>query len=298
MTDDFALMRHLRAEVWEPALSERSFRTGAPPHRWFVHLVFLSHGRMTIERAEQQEVLEGPSLAVVPPSDSRRLRLAAGSRAYVAGAAMDVMAQAVGDYPESPAIRQFIGHFSLFKRMDAGGCRSLETQFQALIAEVQRQSQPSQMAVSAHLQLLLLWAWRYNTPDEPAAVLSVGGGTLLQQFRQLVETEFRQHRPISYYAQQLGISMDRLHAICSRSLSRAPLELLHERLAQEARIRLERSDRSVRDISDGLGFKDPAHFSHFFKGKTGLSPARYRKAVRQTSAPAATRVNVDYHDWP
>lgn len=298
MTDEFALMRHLRAEVWEPALSVRSFRTGAAPHRWFVHLVFLSHGRLTMEVDDQLEVLEGPSLAVVPPSHGRRLRLAAGSRAYVVGAAMDVMTQAIGDYPESPAIRRFIGHASLFKGIDAGACRSLEQQFQALIAEVQAQSQSSQMAVSAHLQLLLLWAWRHNTPDEPAAVLSAGGATLLQQFRQLVETEFRQHRPISYYAQQLGISMDRLHAICSRNLNRAPLELLHERLAQEARIRLERSDRSVRDISDRLGFKDPAHFSHFFKGKTGLSPARYRKAVRQTSAPSATRVNVDYHDWP
>ncbi|HBF28254.1 AraC family transcriptional regulator [Rhizobium sp.] len=298
MVDEFALMRRLRAEVLEPALSERIFRIGGEPHRWFSHVIFISQGRLVIGADEQAEVLEGPSLAVLPPSPVKRLRLAAGSRGYVLGAAMDVMADAIGDYPETPAIRRFLSHASVFEALDSAQCRSVEGHCQGLIGEVQGQGQPSQMVISAYLRLLLLWAWRHNMPNEQAASLTAGGVTLLQQFRQLVEAEFRQHRPLSDYARQLGISMDRLHAICRRHLNRAPMELLHDRLVQEARIRLERSDRSVREISDGLGFKDPAHFSHFFKGKTGLSPASYRKAVRQTSVPSSARVNVEYHDWP
>lgn len=298
MVHEFALMRRLRAEVLEPTLSERIFRVGGEPHRWFSHLIFISHGSLILGGDEHAEVLQGPGLAVWPPAPVKRLRLAAGSRGYVIGVAMDVMADAIGDYPESPAIRRFLSNASVFKALDSGQCRGLETQFQGLISEAQRPDSPSHMVISAHLRLLLLWAWRHNTPEEPSASLAAGGVTLLQQFRQLVEAEFRQHRPIADYAKQLGISMDRLHAICRRHLNRAPIELLHDRLTQEARIRLERSDRSVREISDALGFKDPAHFSHFFKGKTGLSPARYRATVRHTSVPSAARVNVEYHDWP
>ncbi|MBB4953656.1 AraC-like DNA-binding protein [Agrobacterium vitis] len=298
MVDELALMRKVHAEVLEPALAERSFRLNNQLHRWFTHMALLSHGRLVLGGAEDRDGLEGPGLLVLPPSPGLRLRLAAGSRCYVIGVAMDVMADAIGDYPESPAIRRFMTTASLFSGLDTEQCGMLERLFQGFVAEVQAQGQVSHMVVSAYLRLLLLWAWRHNTPNEPAGLLSAGGMTLLQQFRQLVEAEFRQHRPISYYAEQLGISMDRLHGICRRNLNRAPIELVHERLAQEAQSRLERSDRSVRDISDGLGFKDPAHFSHFFKSKTGLSPARYRRAVRQASTPSSARANVEYHDWP
>lgn len=298
MADDFALMRRLRAEVLEPTLSDRVFRIGGEPHRWFSHVVLISQGCLVMGPDDHADGLEGPGLALIPPSPVKRLRLSAGSRGYVIGAAMDVMTDAVGDYPESPAIRRFLSHASVLKPLDITHCRSLETHCQGLVGEVQGQGQPSQMVISAYLRLLLLWAWRHHTPEEPALSLTAGGVTLLQQFRQLVEAEFRHHLPISDYAKQLGISMDRLHAICRRHLNRAPMELLHDRLTQEARIRLERSDRTVRDISDGLGFKDPAHFSHFFKGKTGLSPARYRTAVRQTLVPSSVRANVEYHDWP
>lgn len=298
MADEFALMRRLRAEVLEPALSERVFRIGGEPHRWFAHVVVLSQGRLMVGSDDQADGLEGPGFAIFPPSPVKRLRLAAGSRGYVIGAAMDVMTDAIGDYAESPAIRRFLSHASVLSVLNAAECRLLEAHCQGLVGEVQGHGQPSQMVVSAHLRLLLLWAWRHHTPEEPTVSLVAGGVTLLQQFRQLVEAEFRHHLSISDYARQLGISTDRLHAICRRHLNRAPMELLHERLVQEARIRLERSERSVREISDGLGFKDPAHFSHFFKGKTGLSPARYRTAVRQTSAPSSVRANVEYHDWP
>ncbi len=298
MADDIALMRRLRVEILEPALSERTLRMGAEPHRWFAHLVFLVHGRLVVGVDENAETWDGPCLLVSPPSSARRLRVAAGSKGYLIGAAMDVLADAIGDYPESSSVRRFLSHANGFGLADVSQCRSLELQFHGLVDEVQKHAQPSHMVVSAYLRLLLLWAWRHNTPDEPASSLAAGGGTLLQQFRHLVEAEFRQHRPIADYAKQLGISMDRLHAICRRTLNRAPIELVHDRLAQEARIHLERSDRSVREISDSLGFKDPAHFSHFFKGKTGLSPARYRKTVRQAATSASTPVNVEYHDWP
>lgn len=47
-----------------------------------------------------------------------------------------------------------------------------------------------------------------------------------------------------------------------------------------------------------LGFRDPGNFSHFFKRKTGLSPARYRAMAIMKSSSAPIQTSSDYHDWP
>ena len=81
-------------------------------------------------------------------------------------------------------------------------------------------------------------------------------------------------------------------------LSRSPIELVHDRVVQEAKLRLERSARSVQEISYGLGFRDPANFSHFFKRKTGVSPARYRALARDATSGPMIPLSSSYYDWP
>ncbi len=62
-------------------------------------------------------------------------------------------------------------------------------------------------------------------------------------------------------------------------------------------MRLERSARTVQEISDGLGFRDPTYFSHFFKKKTGFSPAAYRDFARKSEVSEGT-LSSGYADWP
>ena len=42
---------------------------------------------------------------------------------------------------------------------------------------------------------------------------------------------------------------------------------------------LERSTLSIEQLSHSLGFRDPAHFSHFHKRMTGLAPGKFRKML-------------------
>ena len=67
---------------------------------------------------------------------------------------------------------------------------------------------------------------------------------------------------------------------------------------QEAKLRLERSARNIQEISDSLGFRDPTYFSHFFKRKTGLSPAGYREMARVSSGSENGVLSSGYADWP
>jgi AraC-like DNA-binding protein len=167
-----------------------------------------------------------------------------------------------------------------------------------LVEEIRLQADGAMMAIGAHLRLILLSAWRLSGAFGETMNAGGDGVTVLQRFRQLVEAQFRRHRPITYYADELGVTADRLHAISTRHLSRPPLDLVHDRLAREARQYLERSSLSVQAISDSLNFKDPAHFSRFFKRRTGYAPAQYRSFIRRTSERSTEDTRFDYHEWP
>jgi AraC-like DNA-binding protein len=110
---------------------------------------------------------------------------------------------------------------------------------------------------------------------------------------------FRDHWTIPQYADALNTSTDRLHAVCQRVLGRSPLRLVHERLIQQACLLLERSALTVEQISNHLGFSDPAHFQRFFKKHLGEPPGAYRRDTEKAAAERREwRRHSTYADWP
>lgn len=287
-----------RGELIEPAIAPRVFRIGRPPQRWFHHVLLVSAGTVRLAPGDDHATLEGPALAFFPPSENTTMTFSAGAHGTLVGVSPEVFGEAIGDHAESPSLRVFAGRLSLATGLAGDVHRQLLPLFSGFIAELQREARASRMVIAAYARLILMASWRQNAADQPGTEIPSGAGAILQRFRQSVEISFRLHRTISDYADELGISTDRLHAICQRTLSRSPIELVHDRLAQEARLRLERSARSVQEISDSLGFRDPANFSHFFKRKTGVAPAKYRALAQGSPQSSAVTLASSYHDWP
>lgn len=285
-----------KADLFEPALAERTISIGRPHERWLYHLIYSTAGSAKLWVAEEALDLSGSAFVLLPPSEPARLTSAAGTRTYLVGISIEMMADALGNYPETTALKVFTENRVKIEDLQNRDGGALEKYFQSFAAERHNESQASLMALNAHLRLILLTAWRLTGAQDPQRAHD--GGTVLQKFRLLVETEYRRHRSIAYYAEQLGIKQDRLHDICKRNLERTPMELVHERLTQDARLRLERSGNSVREISDILGFRDPAAFSHFFKRRSGVSPVQYRE-IFQTGLKGTELIgSTEYHDWP
>ena len=297
MNIESAIHHDARAEEIEPAFQSRVIRLGRPPQRWFHHALLLTGGTVRLSRDEGAAPVSGPAIAFFPPSDGEALNVAAGGCGFLVGASPEIIGEAIGDHAESPALRVFSATFSLDDQLAPGAMRELQPLFEGVISELAEEGRASRMVVAAYVRLIMMAAWRLagaDAQDEPRA----GSGPILQRFRQSVEVSFRRHRSIRDYATELGISTDRLHAICQRTLSRSPIELVHDRMVQEAKLRLERSARSVQEISDGLGFRDPANFSHFFKRKTGVSPARYRSMAANATSASTIALSSSYYDWP
>lgn len=284
-------------EAIEPAIQSRVLRIGRPSQRWFHHALLLTGGNLHLVRKDGPATITGPAVAFFPPSVEEVITVAAGSRGYLVGVSPEIIGEAIGDHPESAALRVFSAGFSVNDALEAASLRKMTPLFEGAMAELVTDGRASRMVIAAYMRLILMNLWRLQKmPAEEERLASTG--SILQRFRQSVEIGFRRHRSIADYAAELGITTDRLHAICQRTLSRSPIELVHDRLVQEAKQRLEHSARDVQEIAYSLGFRDPGNFSHFFKRKTGLSPARYRTiAIRKTSS-APIQTSSDYHDWP
>ncbi len=282
-----------KADLFEPTLADRTISIGRPPDRWLYHLIFCSAGMARLVIGDDSFDLVGSAFVLLPPSEPARLTTSAGTRAYVVGISLEMMADALGSYPETSGLKVFTEVQTQIEDLPEGAASSLEKLFLSFVEERHHESQVSVMALTAYLRLVLLTAWRLTERQKP--VRGQERGTILQRFRQLVEAEFRRHRSLAFYAEQLGIKQDRLHDVCKRNLDRTPLELIHERLTQDARLRLERSSNTIGEISETLGFRDPAAFSHFFKRRMNVSPAQYRELFNSGLKSAES---TEYHDWP
>ncbi|TCK08491.1 helix-turn-helix domain-containing protein [Marinobacterium mangrovicola] len=100
---------------------------------------------------------------------------------------------------------------------------------------------------------------------------------LYRLLTQLVEQHYREHKPASFYAEELHTTTTSLNRACAAVAEKNLSEMLHDRLTLEAQRMLIYSSIPVSLIAYDLGFNDPAYFSRFFKRRTGMAPVTFRE---------------------
>ena len=94
---------------------------------------------------------------------------------------------------------------------------------------------------------------------------------LIRKFNLLLETNFRRHHDVRFYAQALHKSPKTLANLFGLCKYPPPSELIRRRIILEAKRYLYFTDKSAKEVADDLGFTNAAHFSRFFKAATGAN---------------------------
>ncbi len=86
------------------------------------------------------------------------------------------------------------------------------------------------------------------------------------------------HRPFRErdLAAAAGVSIPHLHRIFARHAGATPRTRYEERRHQMAAMLLTQTDRPLKAIAADLGFSSPAHFSRWFRAKSGAAPSACR----------------------
>jgi AraC family transcriptional regulator, transcriptional activator of pobA len=100
---------------------------------------------------------------------------------------------------------------------------------------------------------------------------------LVYKFKKMIDKRIYDCHKVSDYAKLLHVSNKYLNECVNDILGVNAKSLIDEQLVMRSRYELKFSDKSVKEISFGLGFSSPDYFSSFCKKHMGFSPSDFRR---------------------
>lgn len=261
-----------------------------------------SHAILLVAGTAQAKLRHGglecraPALVWLPVGEARSFEVRAGARGYLLSVAEDLVgrgevASAEADLP----LRQIADTVhTVHPDPQSANLALLERCFASIDDELHQNAVGAATVIAAQIRVILTLIHRLSDAVIESHAGHRPGSIAFQRFLQVLELHFREHWNVAAYANALGISERRLFSATMRATGKPPLALIHDRILREACLRLEQSPLAVAQIAYGLGFRDPAYFSRFFKRYVGLAPGAYRRA-RQGEIPPR---DDSFAAWP
>jgi AraC family transcriptional activator of pobA len=134
-------------------------------------------------------------------------------------------------------------------------------------------------ALVGHLLFILLNRIQRLIVCPHASRQDLASRLLVRRFRALVEEHFRTPHNLSFYAEQLALTVHRVNEVCKYMTGKTAGDMLRDRRLLEAKQQLIYSDTPIGQIAEDLGFQDFSYFSRQFKKNTQLRPAAYRRMM-------------------
>lgn len=100
---------------------------------------------------------------------------------------------------------------------------------------------------------------------------------VFEKFIKTVQRDYREHRSILHYADELCMSAKYLSQVVKQVSGRLAGEWINDYVILEAKVMLKSRKYTIQQISDALNFTNQSFFGRFFKEKTGYSPSAYQK---------------------
>jgi AraC family transcriptional regulator, transcriptional activator of pobA len=238
------------------------------PHRHagFVQVLLVREGHVRVSFDGVESEQGGPLAVVAPAGTVHGFRFSEGTAGWVLTLPGDFTARAEGPADPLQALLLRGGTFALDP---AAAPRA------AWLAGEMLALQETARAQAPLLRALAEAMVRSLVRPEPGAG-EAATHPRLERFRQLVETHYREHRDLDFYASALGLTRRSLSRLTADRLGCAPITVLHRRLATEARRLLRYTGASAAQIAAELGFEDPSYFSRFYVRMTGKRPGEER----------------------
>lgn len=252
-------------------------------HNNLLQLLYLQQGSARIQIDNVQYDMSAQQILVVPQMCIHGFQFAPDALGHVVTLAYPLIHKLTG-----PAADKLLAltRSSLHFLSDGNQDGYIKTSFQTLDAEYRGTAPYRNLMIETLLGIILIWLARSVTRH------ALGHGRAMDKagrhfsgFCQLVEAHYASHRPVSFYAGQLGITTAHLSALCRQIVQKAPLELIHERMILEAKRNLVYTSMTISIVSYTLGFSDPAYFTRVFKRQVGHSPRQFRQRMATRDLP-------------
>lgn len=140
--------------------------------------------------------------------------------------------------------------------------------------EFKSDNQQREEIIRSYLHILLMRSHQLYANKYPEAS-TVQGSKMYKDFRILLEKNFIRLHKVKEYAELMSTTQKTLNETIKKLTGKTASDHIYDRIILEAKRLLKHSALNTKEIAYFLNYQDPAHFSKFFKTKTGLSPSDY-----------------------
>lgn len=249
------------------------------PHRHagLYQILYLHRGQAIVSLDETRHTIQGPTAVEIPQAYVHGFEFDVDCSGYVTtitNALLTRLAQRLGP-AAAPAWHPVLHPLTIGPHSNGlhEACTQLNMQYAT--------RHPFREA-QIEAWLTLLYTRLRNQPGDTSHPPQTAKGLLhYARFNELLEQAHKHHHAVAWYARQLGLSTTHLNLLTRTHAGKTPLQIIHQRLALEASRSLIYSSMTIQEISNDLGFLEPAHFTRFFRKTAGKSPKDFRLRVTQ-----------------
>ncbi|AYZ14629.1 AraC family transcriptional regulator [Chryseobacterium arthrosphaerae] len=177
-----------------------------------------------------------------------------------------------------------------FVELDDSEVLLMKSLFQNIQDELEWNDSSAEEMIRTYVKQIIIRAtrkWKKENLDND--IIKIPGSELdiFRDFSRHLEIHFREKHNVADYAALLHLAPKTLtHKFKNLNLD-SPNQFIINRILLEAKRLLFYTDKPVKEIAYDLGYEDPAYFNRLFTGKTGSTPANFKK-----NYPSGKKYNI------
>jgi AraC family transcriptional activator of pobA len=254
------------------------------PHRHdsFIQVLYLTQGQVDVQLEHTHQSLQAPCVMLIPAGHVHGFRFSRDTQGPVVTAMQKPLESVAGVM--MPALLETIRTprlLSLHAEM-----RYIDQLMPLFLALEHESRTPAAGQVAAGTSLLLALMVQVHRISQLSDSTSTQThysisrkAQQIEKFRSLIDKHFRTEHSLQAYADLVGVSVGQLSRLCREVLGKSSLQVMNDRLIQEAQRELLYTSLPIKQLASELGFEDDAYFSRFFRKHTGVNPKAYRASA-------------------
>lgn len=243
------------------------------PHKHsFYQFLIITQGKGSHTIDFHEHVVKPRMLYLMKPGQMHSWKLHENTK----GILMEFNRESLSFFKESN-ILNLLDHTLDSSLLDSAEYEKLKTLLETGVTEFGHPHQFQEQTLGAYLMIILGKILQIKDLLSKNSKIS----SISQQFSILLEENYRTHHDVDFYATQLHMTPKNLSMQITRSLGKAPRQMIQERLHLESKRLLAYTDLSIGLIADHLGFIDQNYFARFFKKLEAKSPKESRVALKK-----------------
>jgi AraC family transcriptional activator of pobA len=267
---------HIETIRSRSSLHEWTIRAHRHRNLFQVLLIEKGGGEMSFETATMP--FAAPAAILIPATTAHGFRfIPQVTDGWVVSFTEDV-ADALGDKSgEALARLKAVAADPLLPLTNAAEAKRLSVLCADLDEEASLAREGFRLAMRGLLALIAIEVVRLGVSRaRSGAVTLAPADARVDELRRLIDEHFRKERLISFYAEKLAMTADRLNDHVKRATGVTAGHLIRQRVLTEAKRQLVFTNQAIQEIAYDLAFSDPSHFTRFFRKQTGLTPQAFR----------------------